>query len=818
MLEACFGRERSAPATPGLEPFQASAHHRLRTIIADRGGAILADSVGLGKTHVAVALIRDELDAGRSAVVVAPAQLRAHWKRHLRGMSDCRVISHTALSRAAPRIAPPGLVVVDEAHAFRNPLTRRYAALAGLCEPSRVLLLTATPVNNSLLDFHHLVRLFSASDTFSDIGVPDLLAAVESAIRGGATAELRAVANAVIVRRTRRAAMSWQTQRDGVLPGTGVMRPPAAAPTLRFPARGPVELLHYDLRDTAPDLLDCVRAVIPALVFPAHNLAGVTRAPGDAAAIELMRLGLLKRLESSSWALRASVRRHIRILDHFIAAADAGLLFDPLADRAELGEVDGAVQLSLQSLALRPWPASLDRDRLTGAAELDLRALRRLHAVLPADAAQCDPKLERLTALIGGELRDDVVLLFTEYQDTARGLWRALAHLPGVALVHGSEARLGRGRASRRAVIERFAPRANGARLPRTAERVRLLIATDVLAEGMNLQDASAVISYDLPWNPVRVAQRIGRIDRLGSPHTHIRAFAFVPDRGIDVMLGLMKRIRRKLRHIRVVGGDAPWSLGNTNRHTQVIDEIDAAGDARERARAVWLDSSARAVRLDIAGRECVVAAGPCAAAAGVARRSRDRDAALCCFRMRDRALLVLIADGQRAQIDTAMCWSAVIDAIDAGAPVAGGTCHSDADASTLDRDAAAAERAARRAIRARRSRPAAHRAGGAALAAAVVQRWLAQRPGGPSAHEADVADRILRGLNAGLRAGADIRFERLVRNAASPVDAVRQLADLSADSLSQGPNIATRAPRRDRTGPAPELVGVLLLRGATRQ
>src|SRR5690606_13537216 len=112
----------------------------------------------------------------------------------------------------------------------------------------------------------------------------------------------------------------------------------------------------------------------------------------------------------------------------------------------------------------------------------------------------------------------------------------------GVAMVHGSDARLGRTRASRRAVIERFAPVSNRARVPRRAERVRLLIATDVLSEGMNLQDARIVVSYDMPWNPVRLAQRIGRIDRLGSPHERIRAFTFAPDDRIEEVLRMMKR------------------------------------------------------------------------------------------------------------------------------------------------------------------------------------------------------------------------------------------------------------------------------------
>src|SRR5690606_37435578 len=144
--------------------------------------------------------------------------------------------------------------------------------------------------------------------------------------------------------------------------------------------------------------------------------------------------------------------------------------------------------------------------------------------------------------------------------------------------------RLGRLRSGRRAIIERFAPLANGVRPPRPAEDVRVLIATDVLAEGMNLQDASMVVSYDLPWNPVRLSQRFGRIDRLGSPHSSIRTVVFAPDRGVDDMLGLMKRLRRKLRHIRVVGGDAPWSLARTRITARLLDDIESIDVARERA------------------------------------------------------------------------------------------------------------------------------------------------------------------------------------------------------------------------------------------
>ncbi|HEX2168344.1 MAG TPA: helicase-related protein [Longimicrobiales bacterium] len=764
MLDACF--RRHAPPAPGLEPFQEHARQRLRGIISHRRGAILADSVGLGKTHVAVALIRDEIEAGGTALVVGPAQLRTHWNRHTRGIERCRWMSHTALSRATRTVAPASLIVVDEAHAFRNPHTRRYAALALVCEQARVLLLSATPVNNSLFDFYHLLRLFAARSCFIDIAVPDLLSAVEAAVRGGTGAELRRVADAVMVRRTRRAVSAWATRDHQA--------------RLRFPSRGPIEVVQYDIGAAYPDVSRLVRRVIPALTFPAHG------AGGDSAPRELMRLGLLKRLESSHWAFHASVRRHIRLLDRFIAAAADGLLFDPRIDGPGNVDIDGAVQLSLQSITLREWPRSLDRARLVESARRDLDALRELSGSLARGSDRADPKMLRLGELIDG--CSAKIVLFTEYQETARGLWRALATRPGVALVHGGDARLGRNRSSRRAVIERFAPIANGARAPRTTERVRLLIATDVLAEGMNLQDAAVVVSYDLPWNPVRLAQRIGRIDRLGSPHERVRAIAFRPDRGVDELLGLMRRIRRKLHAIRIVGGDAPWSLAGARRATRVVDEIDAAGDAREQVYALWR-------RVGGSSQIRQRCSGDGSAAVAVVPSTR-LDGALCCFRTGGEVLLVLTSPDGRPQVGTAACWQALHEAVlyamggGPGQPLAGD--------GAVEAAAVAAEREARRTLRPRRSRARKEAVrppdGAAGLAGAAVLRWLAEQPGGPQPDELEQADAILRRLSADGPAGADVRIRRLLR-ASSPDEAVVALASAAANPPSAAKPSAANTP-----------------------
>lgn len=757
-----------AAAHPDLEPFQTEALARLRAILDRHGGAILADSVGLGKTHVAIALIREALAAGGTVVIAAPAALRAHWTRHLRGMRGWRWLSHTALSRGAPAPRVPAtLVVVDEAHAFRNHATRRYAALATLCERSRVLLLTATPVNNSLLDFQHLVHLFAARDAFIDSGVPDLDAAVESALRGGSSAELGRVADAIMVRRTRGAI------------GSG-----ASTGRLRFPQCSPLEQIRYEKTHT--DLIERVLHVVPRLRFAAHG-------SGDGAAGQLMRIGLLKRLESSPAALLASIRRHIRLLEQFVRAADAGLLFQP---RTDIGIVDigTATQLSFDALTLPPWPAVRDRSAALAAAESDMCALR---ALLPLTTARrADPKLARLRELLDTELADDTVLLFTEYRETARALWRSLAMLGGIAMVHGSDARLGRGTSTRRAIVDRFAPIANHARTPRAAERVRLLIATDVLAEGLNLQDARVVISYDIPWNPVRLAQRIGRIDRLGSPHPHIRALTFVPDRGLDDLLGLMRRLRRKLRHIRIIGGDAPWSLGRS-RQRAVITAIDAIAEARAAAHARCRDLTPTALTIARTASAPDVPLDAASPAFAQALWSEDHDAVLCCFRIGGDTRLVLTTAERPPDIDAADCWTALRAALDSP----------DISLSGDEPRLEAAVRAARRALRPRAQTPI--RPGrGAALAGAAVLRWLHGRPGGPAPDELRTADLLLRRLNGSSRAGTDVRLDQLVRTATSDADLVRELTRLRDDPAERS--------RRDTETAV--LVGVLALVAATPQ
>lgn len=600
MLEARYGAERaSVYRTFGLAWFQEDAVRRASLILGQRGGVLIADSVGLGKTYIALALIEEHLGPGRGIAVATPAALRATWQPPLHTLQDMRRarggwigwVSHARLSRGGPPTSWPAvldLIVVDEAHAFRNPNTRRYRELARLCRGARIVLLTATPVNNTVLDLYALLRLFAGNGAFCDLGVRDLRSLFRAAAHsgGGPVPEIHAVLNAVLIRRTRPLVRELLAQSPE----------PDAPAVLRFPERAPPVVLRYDLERTYPGFYDAVTDTIENLSFAAWQAA--TRSVHDCAtggAAELMRLLLLKRLESSVAAFRASVRAQIRFLESFLEHLHGGRWLTPAENRMLHAADAAGTQLLLAAVVLPEPPAWLDLTRVGAAAAADLARLRKLDERLRGDRSE-DPKLLSLRTLLDGPLAGERVLLFSEFRETARWLWQTLLDGGGVALTDGGGAFLGRARATRRQVISRFAPLSNAAPEPPPRERVRLLIATDVLAEGLNLQDARHVVSFDLPWNPVRLIQRVGRIDRLGSPHHTVQAHAFLPEQGLERLLGLLARVQRKLVAIRTTAGAEPDDATFLERiaagDVTVLDQIErrdaAPFEAEERLRLAW--------------------------------------------------------------------------------------------------------------------------------------------------------------------------------------------------------------------------------------
>jgi len=605
-----------------LASFQQEGLREAIRLLECHRGVLVADAVGLGKTYIAMGLMEHYLLGRRrrgyipKGLVVCPAQLRdLVWQPRLDEYGiKATIVSMEEMGRADfdwRAYNGVDLVVVDESHNFRNPSTGRYRNLMKLLatgkRDKRLVLMTATPINNTVWDLYHQISLITrAEDTYyRDYGIRNLQSFFRAVDRG--EAELFDLLEEVAVRRSRHDIRCRQQAGEViVLPGKG---------EIRFPERT-LEAIHYDLTRTYDGFYAEVAAAVEALALVPYNLERYRR-ERDAeserilernnALIGILKTTFLKRLESSLAAFEVSVTRAAHFQRRFfeILVKEGRLLDSPHYRRILALEEEGE-ETDLEALiADLPEVSIADYDlaAIRQAMETDLALLdgilRRLERIRGTGEAQRDGKLaavkERLVRLLAGGHK---VLLFTYYQDTARYLhaqlqadadWQARAGGPGIGLITGAT-----DPATRTDLVRRFAPQANApdmedvGRVVNPPAPLHLLISTDVLSEGQNLQDADVVLNYDLHWNPVRMIQRAGRIDRLGSPHETLLIVNCFPEEGLEELLRLVERLQRRIRDIdRTVGLDAsvlgevitPRSLEELRRiragDRTVLDELE---------------------------------------------------------------------------------------------------------------------------------------------------------------------------------------------------------------------------------------------------
>lgn len=600
-----------------LTGFQRDGVARSVRILDELGGVLVCDEVGLGKTFIAGEIIHRAAVRGRQQVlIVVPAALKdSTWVPFLRqfGLYSNRVqvVTYDDLRLGTKlevqNLDQYALVVIDEAHNLRNTATQRAEAIKELLGGEyrkRVVLLTATPVNNSLLDLQSLVSYFVKNDAqFAPIGIPSIAGYIKRASDMDPDAlspeHLFDLMDQVAVRRTRK--FIKDNYRGEHLVGPG-----GAPIEIEFPSPV-VYRADYELRAEGQELLD---SVIYALEVPdvgpiARRLTGETRDPDRLSMARyttslyrlsedvegrqmsnsgLLRSGLLKRLESSAHALGNTLGRLIRSHETFLAGLAGGVVLtgealDEFA--ASDDEIDDFLDaVDAEGLTGIDSVGAYDVDDLTQQVELDLDLLRRLSDKANTAAAADDPKsgeliglLENNAAAAGRPSRDAVseadrrkVIVFSTYTDTIRHVRDAVTAAVD-ASPEGSPLAAYRGRItnaifgsktgidqeSRAHTLARFAPATAGRRDPEgnplDEDRYDLLFTTDVLSEGVNLQQAGHIINYDLPWNPQRMVQRHGRIDRIGSHHKFVQFGCFFPGRNLDRLLGLEATLQRKLAY-----------------------------------------------------------------------------------------------------------------------------------------------------------------------------------------------------------------------------------------------------------------------------
>lgn len=629
--------EAAAPASRlGLTRFQADGVARMERLLDSLGGVLVADEVGLGKTFLAAEVIRRANEEHRQRVlVVAPAALRdSVWEpfleqhgfarltkvrsyEQIRDKLDAEKHGEAAVEEFVRELEDYALIVVDEAHNLRNVNAARSTALdraitAGK-HPKKVVLLTATPVNNSLRDLETLVKYFVRDDAqFLSIGIPSIseyIRAAQAIDPENLTPEhLFDLMDQVAVRRTRRFVQRHYR-------GDRITGPGGVELTVKFPDPS-VHRIDYDL---SPAGIELVEAMLYALGTDSDELAATYRNrsadparlmlarytssgyllgdhldPTQRSNAGLLRSALLKRLESSPHALRSTLRTLESTHEAFLAALDRGwvLTGDALrdwvsADSDDLDAVLEALEAEHGGEDAMLAAGSFHLEELRHDVASDLALIRSLGALAARVCADTEPKAARLVAELerialdarradphGRSATDRrKLIVFSTYSDTVSALHDAIVAAVDAApegspladyrgrisapvmgaykSVHDRGASGGVDQDARARMLAHFAPRTAG-RLsdsgdPRSEDLYDLLITTDVLAEGVNLQQAGRIVNYDLPWNPMRIVQRHGRVDRIGSAHPTIELGLFFPSAMLDDMLGLEAALERKL-------------------------------------------------------------------------------------------------------------------------------------------------------------------------------------------------------------------------------------------------------------------------------
>src|SRR6266516_2961044 len=595
-LEAEAHSADSTRSVVDLSEFQEDAVKKARKILARYDGVMIADSVGLGKTWIGKKLLEDYAYHQRyKAVVICPAALRKMWHDELLSAGiAAQLLTQEALGQSdcdLSDVQDADIVLVDESHNFRNRSAQRYENLERLLaannrsgkvstERKKLILLTATPINNTVFDLYNQITLFTGGDRsyFAGAGIGDLQKYFMAARRVNRQRDsgiaLFNLLEEIVIRRTRPFIKE-------AYPHATIKGKPLSWPERRL------KTIRYDLESTYGGIYAKLVHHIEGLKLAPYRLEtykkkGVSRDQfeegREEALVGIFKSRYLKRFESSVDAFRISVRRALEFLETFESyvlehkVLNSAGFQKAMRFLAREDEEDDATPKSLSEQldahtearqfieTLPTLNAELyDLKRLHNDLRKDVNALREIWHDIAAITPAEDAKLAKLKALLAGELKGQKVLIFTYYKDTARYLsrqlgsddpaaaqWKASAGSPRIRRMDsGADAR------ERARLVAQFAPHANNK--PEYAgsdNEIDLLISTDVLSEGQNLQDCGVLINDDLHWNPTRMVQRAGRIDRIGTSFETLWIMNMFPDDGLEKLLGLVESLAQKIASI----------------------------------------------------------------------------------------------------------------------------------------------------------------------------------------------------------------------------------------------------------------------------
>ncbi|MGQ3685222.1 MAG: helicase-related protein [Candidatus Loosdrechtia sp.] len=556
------GQEESLPSSKvNLTEFQEDAVRRVFTRLKKYKACMVADSVGLGKTWIAKKIIEEfGFYKRKRFLIVCPAQLRNMWKDEVKDLllsesilSQEDLATEDFLSKARQAIGSDmtevSLIVVDESHNFRNPLSNRWENFFTLVadhitkggERPYILFLTATPINNTIWDLYWQIMLLTINDqkTFMKEGILDLFKFFKDVDREEDPNLLNDLMNEISIRRTRD--YIKQNYPDAEVNGQRIIFPERVLKNIDYQLDKAYQGLYRDIS----------RMITEQLTMAYYRMLEYRKTEklskdeemvlGRMVALEgIFRTILLKRLESSVEAFRKSVSNHINFLEKFKEYLKKGKF---LTKRTFYKYVSNLDEETAEDFIDELEEKNLEdyrKEDLFRDIERDISLFKEMGKKVEAIDAEADAKLKELKKRLLELSSKGQVVIFTYYADTLDYIYEKISEdaLFSKISIEKISGRITS--ASRRTeIVNDFM---NG--------KINILMSTDVLSEGMNLQKARYLINYDLHWNPTRMIQRAGRIDRIGSPFREIFVYNFFPEEELEDLLRLVEVLQNKIRNI----------------------------------------------------------------------------------------------------------------------------------------------------------------------------------------------------------------------------------------------------------------------------
>lgn len=641
----------------------------------NKGGAIIGDVVGLGKTITACAIIKMlEMQHAFNTLIICPANLQEMWNGYVRKYDLKADVMSMAKTLDAEHSKHYRLLVIDESHNLRNKDGKRYRNIKQFIDfhNCKVLMLTATPYNKDFSDLSNQLRLFIKED--QDLGIrPEALIkkmgnernflqqysevfirSIKAFEKSESIDDWQDLMRLFLVRRTRTFIKENYAKMDNdryylkFPDGTKNYFPERRPITVRFKTT-PGDQYSRLYSESMIDLMDSLQLPRYGLMKYLDKVKSEAASDVEKQILDnLSRAGnrimgfckstFFKRIDSDGISFLLTVQRHIMRNCLFIYAIEQGLplpigdentmpedftedadfnasIFSETSEQNEVtaeekGLIHIPTDLALYKEKAKDYYSQIESKNSTSISWLSPEYFKRsLKATLKNDCdtliemiklcedwnPTTDEKLNELQRLLTETHKEDKVLVFTQYSDTANYIYEQLKER-GIKQIDCATG----GSANPTDTAKRFSPVSNEVQIP-AEQQTRILISTDVLSEGQNLQDAHVIINFDLPWAIIRLIQRAGRVDRIGQKSEVIDCYSFFPADGVEEIINLRNRLNDRINiNAGIVGSDEKFFEGNSenlmniyNEKSGVLDdEEDMDVDLASQAYQIWKNAT----------------------------------------------------------------------------------------------------------------------------------------------------------------------------------------------------------------------------------